>query len=407
MVDAINAVNAATHTRINQNRDLAVNWKSLTAKEVLEHAGKGDIVPVEILKWAEDYAKLEDAPDDVSYETVNGATNIDDANEAAGVSDTESAEDSAEETEGENVNSEPKEEEISLYDQAGLLITDSNTSSSNITDIIDDSNKKVEQGERLASETIQKAQTTENQTSSIRAEYSELLRKIEGDKKNIAPEDLLKLDRLYGQLTNIGASRQNEMAVFDLQFQEIEIVFSQYQEMPPVTEGIGNSAIEVGAQLVATSPENTSEIVTAATLNAGSDTAAAALRKVHQREWFFMFDRNYTRGIEAINAGGNAVDIANEGDSVIADANDQINEFKNENYDAEDRVEEATLVESRNIQINNNNNNNNNSINSDKKDPVTKNDPAQKDLNILADDLELQKRKERRGEIKQNEQINT
>ncbi len=211
MVDAINAVNAATHTRINQNKDFAINWQNLTAKEVLEYAGHGEDVPIEILKWAEDYAKLENAPDDATYEAVNGATDVDEANENARVSDSESAEESAEETEAEEDKGETNEvvEEISLYDQAGILIGESNAANKDVSDSIKDTNRKVRQGDRIAADATTKANLIEFFTRSTKAEYDDLVKKLEGDKKNITPEDLAKLDKLSSRLLNIGNRAQN------------------------------------------------------------------------------------------------------------------------------------------------------------------------------------------------------
>ena len=405
MVDAIDAVNAATHTRINQNKDLTINWQNLTAKEVLEHAGHGEDVPVEVLKWAEDYAKMENAPDDATYEAVNGATNVDEANKNAGVSDPESAEESAEETEAEPDKGETNEvvEEISLYDQAGILIGESNAANKDVSDSIRDTNRKVRQGDRIAAEATTKANLIEFFTRSTKSEYDDLVKKLESDKKNIKPEDLEKLDRLSNRLSNIGNRAQNEFAGYDLQLQEIEMVFSQYAELPPVADEKGRSAIDVGAKLVAESPQNENEITTAATIQAGKHTAAAALRKVHHREWHFLFDRNYIRGIQAIKAGGNAVDSGAEGESVLEKADSKMHDFKFEVNDAIDKVEDATLVEDKTFKLQNPDGSRRQQrkrANDNTDDTVAKNDPINKDKNIQADALELQRRKEQRGETK-------
>ena len=406
MVDAINAVNAATHTRINQNKDFAINWQNLTAKEVLEYAGHGEDVPIEILKWAEDYAKLENAPDDATYEAVNGATDVDEANKNAGVSDSESAEESAEEKEAEEDKSETNEvvEEISLYDQAGILIGESDAVNKDVSDAVRDTNKKVKQGERIAAEATSRATTIEFFTRSLKAEYDELVKKLEGDRKNITPEDLAKLDKLSARLLNIGNRGQNELAGYDLQLQEIEQVFAQYQPLPPAAKEKGTETIDVGKKLVAMSPLEQGDMLSPAIENAESVTAAVALREMHHREWFFLFDRNYIRGIHAIKSGENAVDSGNNGDSVLENANSKMHDFKYTVNEAVDKVEDATLVEGKTFKLESNEGSHRqqrkNNENNDQNDNIAKNDPINKDKNIQADALELQKRKEQRGETK-------
>ena len=76
MADAINA--AGTNPDIKQ---IYVNWKQLTAKEVVQRGEEGQQAPTEILKWAEEVSKLSNVPDDVTYDIAQGETDIDRLNE--------------------------------------------------------------------------------------------------------------------------------------------------------------------------------------------------------------------------------------------------------------------------------------------------------------------------------------
>ncbi len=146
------------------------------------------------------------------------------------------------------------------------------------------------------------------------------------------------------------------------------------------------------------------EIVTPATENAESLTEAAALREVHHREWYVLFDRNYIRGIHAMKAGGNAVDAGAEGESVLENANSKMHDFKSTVNEAVDKVEDATLVEGKTFKLQNpegsRRQQRKKENNADNNDTVAKNDPINKDKNVQADALELQRRKEQRGETK-------
>lgn len=72
-------INAAgNETNLKQ---IYVNWKSLTAKEVIQKGEEGQEAPTEIMKWAEEVSKITNAPDDVTYDIAQGETDIDKLNE--------------------------------------------------------------------------------------------------------------------------------------------------------------------------------------------------------------------------------------------------------------------------------------------------------------------------------------
>ncbi|MBR6098942.1 hypothetical protein IKP85_04275 [bacterium] len=404
MVDAVNAINAATNIKVKQQQDITKDWKSMTANEVLEHAGKGEEVPLEVLQWAEDYSKMTNVPDDVSYDAVNGETNSDKVREEAGTSDIKNAEENAEETDTKEAEDEPKEQEMSLYDQAGILIPESQAASSTVDDMNTDIEHKVNESEEVTETANQKAEQAENNTSSTKAEYDSLLNRLQGDKSKINPADLLKLDKLSQRLINVGTRAQNELSVYDIQLQEIEQVFSQYEPTPPAATEKGEETIEVGEKLIAETPESTDEVNTSATANTLNINTKFAFQKTHHARWAFMFDRNYIMGQRAIEAGNNAIDSGSNGESVLAEAQPKIDEAGTVVNNSEDKVEDATMVEGNNIQISNKSEDKSASDRA-KKPEETKNSAANKtelngvkDTNIQANDLELQKRKERRGE---------
>lgn len=418
MVDAIDAVNSATNARIKQQKDLTIDWKKLTASEVMEHASKGDDVPIDILKWAEDYTKLQDVPDDVTYDSVNGAKEYDEVKEKAGVDDTKTAEESAAETEATKAESEPKEEEISNYDQAGNLIKESQSATFHTRVVENSAEVQAKRGEEIANMADSTANVGEKMTANLKSQYDDLVTRVQGDKSNVDPSDLSRLDKLAQMLSAAGTMFQNQLSVYDMQLQEIEQVFSQYEPIPPQTVQKGNDTIEVGNKLLVEknntkSPlsnfpfEKSGGLTASAAFNSGeSISIAAALNKAHQRKWMFMFDRDYARGIAAINAGNNAVDAGEDAENSLTDAKSSIKESKDKVTASIDKVREATMVEGNDVSI------------TDSKEDAQKKEEHRtegirnsaankteengaKDANIQANDLELQRRKERRGEIEQ------
>lgn len=66
--------------RINQN----IKWQQLTAKEILKYKQEGEEVPNEYQKWASAISAVMNVQDDVTYEMVNGETDIAALDEALG-----------------------------------------------------------------------------------------------------------------------------------------------------------------------------------------------------------------------------------------------------------------------------------------------------------------------------------
>ena len=67
--------------RINAN----IKWQQLTAKEILQIRREGHDVPNEYQKWASAVTALMNAPDDVTYEMVDGNTDLESIDKIMGV----------------------------------------------------------------------------------------------------------------------------------------------------------------------------------------------------------------------------------------------------------------------------------------------------------------------------------
>jgi hypothetical protein len=412
MVDAVNAVNDAVRPILNRQKDYAVDWRNLTASEVLEHAGKGEDVPVEILKWAKDYSKLGDVPDDVTYDAAGGLASEDGVSkslaEGSEISEDEAI-DNAENTDDEN----DGENQVDLYEQGKQLFAQSNSDISTADDMAESSESHATKGEEVAAEAVKKADDVDNQTRQIRQEYDDLVKKVKSNPKEVEPADLIRLGVLSDKLISIGSAAQNVLAQMDLQLQQIDAVFSQYEPIPPVVNQTGTQTVDVGSRLVADEPDNQQKIVTRAAENAGSDAAKAALQEVRMSGWRFIFDRNFRMGLQDIKAGGSALDTSVSSQERLDDSKSRNSVSKTDVAESIGRVEEATFVEGTNIEINNDQTGDKQARgegNTDKKSQdgsQTKSTTNHTDLNgvkdstILTDALEIQRRKEIRGEGKQ------
>ena len=67
-----------------QRLDPRIRWQQMTAKEILKMRDQGEEVPSEFQKWAAAVSAVMNTQDDVTYEMVNGETDMAAIDEALG-----------------------------------------------------------------------------------------------------------------------------------------------------------------------------------------------------------------------------------------------------------------------------------------------------------------------------------
>ena len=383
-------------------------------------------MPVDILRWAEDYAKLINAPDDVSYEAANGAVEAEEAKATDGTSESEKNEDvpgsDNESSDGDSTEVEATNE-VSLYDQAGILIQESGTARKDVSRASKDSSIKAAQGTKVAQSAEDEAKNTEAIAKTRKAEYDKLLREIESDKANITPEKLMKLDQLANQLTAIGNKAQSQLTIYDAQLQEIEAEFAIYDKVPPLAEEKGSESVDVGSQLVTNNTARQADIQNRAksykARKVGKFVLEPSLVNVNL---LLMTSKTYRRGVHAISAGTKAITASNEAKDIIAKGHETNQNSTSQIAEAMDQVKDLTLVEGNRFSANEEENSTQEQSNTQKA-PENKNqtkaqkeksstastanktdDNGVKDSTILTDALEIQRRKANRGEYPPTEQ---
>ena len=413
MVDAVSAVNAAINPIVQQRKDQSIDWNKLTASEILEYAGQGQDVPLAVLQWAEDYSKIANAPDDVSYESVNGSTDEDEIYEQTGQSDAPGADDSADKaamTTAQQDRQNLIDSDTSLYEQGRIFVQNSENSSEAVTEMEAYAQSGAESSEEIAVTAADRADETVNTTKSIKEEYSALLRKVQNDMQNVTPGDLNKLQQLGNQLNMYGTRAQAELADYDLQLQQIDEQFAQYETLPEESSDYGTQTVDIGNELVLNQPAEQESVDTEPIENTDGNAARAALREARMASWRFIFERDYQMGLAALESGAEALDAGVQGQSVISDSLSRNQLSISEVNNAESKVEDATFIEgleqpsAQNSEEQNTNNTpaaagaENASQEEAQETTASKTDDnGVKDTALLTDPLEIQRRKEQLG----------
>ena len=418
MVDAISAVNNMAKTYIQKKKEEDIAWERLTASEVLGYASQGQDIPVAIMNWAEEISKLQDAPDDVTYESVNGSTNLDEITSILSNSDNSNTEDAAEKTsltQAQQYRETLDGEAVSLYNQ-GKIFSDRSLESVSEEQTMEDSLDGINtQSEVIVNQVEAKSSETERRTASMKEELDNLLAKAQSKDKSLSPGDLNKIATLGNLLNNIGTQSQQEIADLGAELTALEVQIQQFNTIPPTATDFGTETVDIGAELMGSDENRQNTIVEAARSANGVDSARAALEASERRPFLMLFDRNYRMGVLSVSAGGNAMDAGVAGTDAIEYAQAHNDEQFARVEAAQSTVEDSTGIEAIDIprldaspqdnnQIAENNNNTDNNNNAERetseevKISASKTDETDvKDSTLVIDTDEKKKRREEKG----------
>ena len=348
MVDAISSINLATKTYFQKKKDEDIAWQRLTPSQIIQYMNAGEDVPEEIMRWAEEVSRLEDAPDDVTYESVNGASTIEEINEVNSQTDEPVADDAAPKTsmtqaqafrESMEANGETKYEQGKTLSKmsSGYVIQERLMEAS--------LEGSADEAETISTFAEIRAEMTERKTSSMKQELDNLIAKAQSKDKSLTPADLNRIEVLGGLLNAIGTEAQQDLAQIGAELSALEAEVQQFEALPPTAADFGTETIAVGAELITDDAAEQQQITDAANSANGINTAKITLNMSKYKIFSLLFDRNHRMGLEAIKNGGNAVDAGARGVSALDTAQSNIDTQFTRIEGAQATVEEGTGVQ--------------------------------------------------------------
>ena len=214
---------------------------------------------------------------------------------------------------------------------------------------------------------------------------------------------------------------QSDLTIYDAQLQEIESVFSQYDELPPIADTKGKETVDVGSQLLTSNSEHQTDIHERSEFLAHRKFGKLLLNPIQTLiDAQMISTRDYLRGIHAVAAGTRAMRAAFDGENILNVGHKANDLAINQIVEDMNKVEDLTLVEGNranqenteeNAEENtaaNNETDVNNKPEKAEQPSTTANNEAEKekdkDTAILTDPLEIQRRKENHGEVPPNKQ---
>ena len=406
MVEAVSSVNNAVKTYFQQKKNQDIAWKNLTADEIIKYINQGEDVPEEIKRWATEVQKLQDIPDDITYDSVNGSSNKDEINNTRADSDEPDADDAAEKTtmtQAQQFRQNLELDGMSKYDQGKTMSDQSVTATRAEGTMATRLSEIQELSEVLSSQAENKADETVQKTSSMKQELNQLIEKAKSGDKSLTPADFNRISELGNILNATGLQVQAEIGDIGNQISALDNEIIQFENIAPTATDFGTETVAIGSELVTSNTDKQNEIKNAAQTAKGNDTAKVAVNVAKYNTFRFMFDRNYRMGLTAIKNGGNAMDAGTEGQGLYTSAQANIDTQVGRVENAQAKIEDSTGVAGTNIQRSDKSEDNNTDNPDNRKDEEVKisaNKTEEKDVKdgtLVIDDDEKKKRREETG----------
>ncbi len=435
MVDAIGASSTANKP-VKLVQDKNINWEQCTVDEIKELQGQGQAVPTAILQWAEEVAKLESIPDDVTYEMTNGSTDIEQINQLlelpeegvdVGEEGANGEENPSNMTQAQSERAALEAGGTSLAAQGRTFITRSNEASASTNNIISTLQTSVDSANNIAAQAEALATQTQSETEAIKQEYDQLLEKARTKNENEIGLDASEQARMaqLGQQLNVAGTRaQSALSGYEAQISGISASITANSAIPQTATDYGTQTTDIGLELMGKSEEERASIMDQATNAAGTNhrvgifkrEVGGALGSVKANasiQFRGIFDADYRVGVQASRTGASTMDTGAQGTAQITQAQNDIETGLNTVNTAKNTVGNSTYVQAQSSPENSGTNNNEegNTEQAGTENPeqtataqtttepetTAQGDVTLADTTITTDPNEILKRKERKG----------
>mgnify|MGYP004459481111 FL=1 len=368
-------------SRIEAISPRQIDWRRLTANQIIKYQEQGVDVPSQYIQWAQNFVNSIYSDDVTTYEMSESNSNtispqktsVDTTTTTTSESETSPTVDDTNQDENEDEKNLSASDYVALLKSQGMgkipiageLKTKSEekkVEADNSADICstsaDSAAVSIENLESYMSDLLSQANDIKSQMQQLK------------NKKDDTGSNISKLNKLSQQLKNLGTTGQNTVSVYSGEFSGLQSLVSE--QLMPI-----NSASDYGET----------------TIEAGKNLLAGP--------WLVRFRRNVIKaGENAVSASETAQGIQSQADNSIAQDINSANSFKHE-------ITATTGVANASINENGNNKQSNNeeskspvgsNSNSQKSDKTSQNDKTDLANNQTASLDEILKKKIREGQ---------
>lgn len=247
-------------SRIEAISPRQIDWRRLTANQIIKYQEQGVDVPSQYIQWAQNFVNSIYSDDVTTYEKATSSSSVETSTNTSDVTSEnteetapvdESGDTTTEETnktEAQTKREQLQQDGVSLVDQAISFTSDSNAgrkavneSASIISDAQDASVNEIQELESYMDELLAKAEQTQN-------EFKNEVSKINEDKSD--KSTFAKINRLQQELLKMGTQGQSEISATEANLIGFDSLINA--QTPTIASALdfGGETVTVGNELM-------------------------------------------------------------------------------------------------------------------------------------------------------------
>ncbi len=247
-------------SRIEAISPRQIDWRRLTANQIIKYQEQGIDVPSQYLQWAQNFVNSIYSDDVTTYEKATSSSSVETSTNTSDVTSEnteetapvdESGDTTTEETnktEAQTKREQLQQDGVSLVDQAISFTSDSNAgrkavneSASIISDAQDASVNEIQELESYMDELLAKAEQTQN-------EFKNEVSKINEDKSD--KSTFAKINRLQQELQKMGTQGQSEISATEANLIGFDSLINAQTPTIDSALDFGGETVTVGNELM-------------------------------------------------------------------------------------------------------------------------------------------------------------
>ena len=247
-------------SRIEAISPRQIDWRRLTANQIIKYQEQGVDVPIQYIQWAQNFVNSIYSDDVTTYEKATSSSSVETSTNTSDVTSEnteetapvdESGDTTTEETnktEAQTKREQLQQDGVSLVDQAISFTSDSNAgrkavneSASIISDAQDASVNEIQELESYMDELLAKAEQTQN-------EFKNEVSKINEDKSD--KSTFAKINRLQQELQKMGTQGQSEISATEANLIGFDSLINAQTPTIDSALDFGGETVTVGNELM-------------------------------------------------------------------------------------------------------------------------------------------------------------
>lgn len=247
-------------SRIEAISPRQIDWRRLTANQIIKYQEQGVDVPSQYIQWAQNFVNSIYSDDVTTYEKATSSSSVETSTNTSDVTSEnteetapvdESGDTTTEETnktEAQTKREQLQQDGVSLVDQAISFTSDSNAgrkavneSASIISDAQDASVNEIQELESYMDELLAKAEQTQN-------EFKNEVSKINEDKSD--KSTFAKINRLQQELQKMGTQGQSEISATEANLIGFDSIINAQTPTIDSALDFGGETVTVGNELM-------------------------------------------------------------------------------------------------------------------------------------------------------------